>query len=124
MLYAVVARCPVFGGKVKSFDAAKAKTVPGVKQVVQISNGVAVVADNTWSAMQGAACSHVEWDEGTVASHEHAAAHARSSWRQMSQPGAVARKEGDAAAALAAATQENRGGVRGAVSLRTLPWSR
>ena len=53
MLYAVVARCPVFGGKVTSFDATKAKAVPGVKHVVQISNGVAVVADNTWAAMEG-----------------------------------------------------------------------
>ena len=47
MVYAVVARCPVFGGKVKSFDAAKAKAVPGVKLVVQISGGVAVVAGGT-----------------------------------------------------------------------------
>ena len=57
MLYAAVARCPVFGGKVASFDAGKAKTLPGVKDVIQISNGVAVVADNTWTAMQGVACS-------------------------------------------------------------------
>ena len=64
MLYAVVARCPVFGGKVKSFDAAKAKAVPGVKNVVQISNGVAVVADNTWSAMQGRRALDIQWDEG------------------------------------------------------------
>ncbi len=53
MLYATLQRCPVFGGKVKSFDATKAKAVPGVKQVVQISNGVAVLADNTWAAMEG-----------------------------------------------------------------------
>ena len=57
MLYAVVARCPVFGGKVASFDAAKAKAVPGVKNVVQISNGVAVVADNTWRRCRAGACS-------------------------------------------------------------------
>src|SRR5882762_7739952 len=50
MLVAVVARCPVFGGKVKSFDATKAKAVPGVRHVVQISSGVAVVADGYWSA--------------------------------------------------------------------------
>ena len=64
MLYAVVARCPVFGGKVTSFDATKAKAVPGVKKVVQISNGVAVVADNTWSAMQGRRVLDIQWDEG------------------------------------------------------------
>jgi isoquinoline 1-oxidoreductase beta subunit len=50
MLFAVVARCPVFGGKVASFDATKAKAVSGVKTVVQISSGVAVVADNTWTS--------------------------------------------------------------------------
>ncbi|MGA9406395.1 MAG: molybdopterin cofactor-binding domain-containing protein, partial [Bacteroidota bacterium] len=64
MLYAVVARCPVFGGKVKSFDASKAKTVPGVKHVVEISEGVAVVADSTWNAMQGRKALAVVWDEG------------------------------------------------------------
>src|SRR5262249_54121619 len=53
MQYAVIERCPVFGGKVASFDAAKAKSVPGVKQVLQVAAGVAVVADNTWSAMEG-----------------------------------------------------------------------
>ena len=64
MLYAVVARCPVFGGKVASFDATKAKAVPGVKNVVQISSGIAVVADNTWTAMQGRRALDVKWDEG------------------------------------------------------------
>src|SRR5690242_9517828 len=64
MLYAVVARCPVFGGKVSTFDATKAKAVPGVKQVVQISRGVAVVADNTWSAMEGRRALQVQFDEG------------------------------------------------------------
>jgi isoquinoline 1-oxidoreductase beta subunit len=53
MVYAVLTRCPVFGGKVAGFDAAKTRAVPGVKDVVQISNGVAVIADSTWSAMQG-----------------------------------------------------------------------
>src|SRR5439155_4917250 len=53
MLVAVVARSPVFGGKVTSFDAAKAKAVPGVRQVVQISSGVAVVADGYWPAKKG-----------------------------------------------------------------------
>src|SRR5947209_4965505 len=67
MLYAVVARCPVFGGKVASFDAAKAKAVPGVKSVVQISSGIAVVAENTWSAMQGRRALQIQWDEGAVA---------------------------------------------------------
>ena len=51
--FAVVARPPVVGGKVASFDAAKAKAVPGVRHVVEVPSGVAVVADSTWAAMQG-----------------------------------------------------------------------
>src|SRR5213075_2617194 len=67
MLYATLLRCPVFGGKVKSFDATKTKAVPGVKDVVQISNGVAVLADNTWVAMEGRKQLQlgVQWDEGS-----------------------------------------------------------
>src|SRR5204863_6901473 len=53
MLVAVVARCSVFGGKVASFDATKAKAVPGVRQVIQISSGVAVVANGYWPAKRG-----------------------------------------------------------------------
>src|SRR5439155_1617067 len=61
---ALVARAPVFGGKVKSFDAAGAKAVPGVEQVVQVSSGVAVVATNFWSAKQGREARKIEWDNG------------------------------------------------------------
>jgi len=64
MLFATVARCPVFGGKVASFDDAKAKAVPGVRAVVPINCGVAVVAENTWAAIQGRAALQVTWDEG------------------------------------------------------------
>src|SRR5204862_4641572 len=67
MLYGVVQRCPVFGGKVKSFDSAKALAVPGVKKVFQISTGVAVLAEDTWSAMEGRKALTVEWDEGKLA---------------------------------------------------------
>jgi len=67
MVYAAVARCPVFGGRVKSFDPAPALAVPGVRRVLQISSGVAVVADRTWAAFQGKQALKVEWDEGKVA---------------------------------------------------------
>src|SRR5437773_168712 len=67
MLIAAVARCPVFGGRVKSFDTAPALAVPGVQRVVQISNGVAVVAENTWAAFQGKKALKIEWDEGATA---------------------------------------------------------
>jgi isoquinoline 1-oxidoreductase beta subunit len=105
MLYAVVARCPVFGGKVASFDATKAKAVPGVKSVVQISSGVAVVADNTWSAMQGRRALDVKWDEGANAA---ASSEGISKFfaDQMEKSGAEARNEGDAPSALAGAAQK------------------
>jgi isoquinoline 1-oxidoreductase subunit beta len=67
MLYAVLQRCPVFGGTVASFDFAKTKATPGVKAVVKISNGVAVIADSTWAAMEGRRVLVVKWDEGKVA---------------------------------------------------------
>ena len=67
MVYATVARCPVFGGRVKSFDPAPALAVPGVQRVVQISSGVAVVADRTWAAFAGKEALKIEWDEGKVA---------------------------------------------------------
>ena len=72
MLYAVVKRCPVFGGKVASFDKSQASTVPGVRQVVQIDSGVAVVAENTWTALRGVDALQVTWDEGAFASSSSA----------------------------------------------------
>jgi len=105
MLYAVVARCPVFGGKVASFDATKAKAVPGVKTAVQISSGVAVVADNTWAAMQGRRALDIKWDEGPNASLTSESI-SKLFADQMSKSGAEARKEGDAASALTSAAQK------------------
>ena len=100
ILHAVVARGPVFGSKVKSFDDSKAKTVRGVKQVLQISSGVAVVADNTWSAMEGRRALQITWDEGSNAANSSEAI--RKLYREAAEkPGAIARKDGDADAALA-----------------------
>lgn len=64
MKYAVIARKPAFGALVKSFDDAAAKAVPGVVSIVQVGNGVAVVADNTWAALKGREALKVEWDMG------------------------------------------------------------
>ena len=88
MQYAVLERCPVFGGKVASFDASKTKTVPGVKNVIQISNGVAVLADNTWSAMEGRRALKVQWDEGALANASSATIHTMFS-DLLAKPGAV-----------------------------------
>ncbi len=105
MQYAVIARCPVFGGKVASFDAAKAKAVAGVKQVVEISNGVAVLADNTWSAMQGRRALQLQWDEGANANASSASI--RKLMVDLSEkPGAAARKEGNIEAGLAGAAKK------------------
>ena len=67
LLTALVARPPVFGGKVKSFDAAAAKAVPGVRAVVRVPAGVAVVADHYWAAKLGRDALKVEWDPGPLA---------------------------------------------------------
>lgn len=62
MLTCVLARPPVFGAKVKTVDAAKAKALPGVKQVVVVESGVAVVADGFWPALKGREALIIEWD--------------------------------------------------------------
>src|SRR5207237_4681201 len=67
LLIARVVRCPVFGGKVGSVNADKAKAVAGVRHVVAISGGVAVVADNYWAAAKGAQALDGKWDEGARA---------------------------------------------------------
>ncbi len=64
MLYAALAQCPVIGGKPVSFDAAQAKGMPGVKNVVQITDGVAVVADTYWHARKALETVKVTWNEG------------------------------------------------------------
>ena len=105
MQYAVVARCPVFGGKVESFDATKAKAVRGVKQVLQISSGVAVVADNTWSAMEGRRALQIEWDEGPNASVSSESIR-KLYLENAEKTGAIARKDGDVETALAGAAKK------------------
>jgi isoquinoline 1-oxidoreductase subunit beta len=64
MRFATVARCPVPGGALASYDAGPALAVPGVRAVVEIQGGVAVVADHTWAALQGRAALRITWDEG------------------------------------------------------------
>ena len=73
MKTALVARAPVFGGKVKSFRAEKAKAVPGVRAVVEVPSGVAVVADHFWAAKLGRDALEIDWDLGAGASLDTAA---------------------------------------------------
>lgn len=71
MMVASLEQCPVIGGKVKRFDAAAAKKLLGVVDVVEIPDGVAVVADTYWHAKKGREALKVEWDEGAGAAVTH-----------------------------------------------------
>jgi isoquinoline 1-oxidoreductase beta subunit len=107
LLTARVVRCPVFGGKVARFNADKAKAVPGVQHVVQISTGVAVVADNYWSASRGAQALEITWDEGPLATLTGAEILTR--YKALAQsPGKVARNDGNADAVIASAKSFER----------------
>ena len=67
MLYAAMARSPTPEGKVARFDATKTKTIPGVRDVIEIDSGLAVVAENTWAALRGRDALKITWDEGRYA---------------------------------------------------------
>ena len=115
MLHAVVARCPVFGGHVKSFDDTDALKVPGVVKIITIDpavapvkfqplGGVAVIATNTWAAMKGREALKIVWDEGPNASYDSDAF--RKTLVAASQaPGKVVRHDGDVDAAMAKAAK-------------------
>jgi len=123
MLVARVLRCPIFGGKVASFNAAKAKAIPGVRHVVQISSGaapaaepfwgatrapspgIAVVADNFWAATQGVKALEVTWDEGSNARLSSEEIRKRFA-EAAEKPGAVARNDGDFDRAMASAAKQ------------------
>ena len=64
MLFAAIARCPVFGGTYASYDDSQSKATPGVKDVVALKDRIAVVAANSWSAIQGRNVLKITWDEG------------------------------------------------------------
>jgi len=98
-LTATVARCPVLGGSVKSFDANKALAVPGVVRVEDISTGVAVIAEHFWAAKQGRDALSIEWDTGDNAALDSAAIEAQ--FKAVVDNGLVERDDGDVAAALA-----------------------
>jgi len=105
MLYAVVARSPVYGGTLRGFDAAEAMKVPGVVKVVEIKGspvpsafqplpGVAVIANNTWAAMNGRKALKLDWEGGPNGSY------ASDSYRKAmeeaaNKPGKVIRTHGD-----------------------------
>jgi len=114
MKYAVIARPPVYGGRVASFDDAPALAVPGVERVVKLEStpppsgfqplgGVAVIARNTWAAIQGCRKLNITWDDGPNRSYD-SAAYKTELEETARRPGKVVRNEGDALSALASAT--------------------
>jgi len=115
MLFAVVARPPVYGGKVSSYDAQAALKVPGVVKVLEIPGtpppsefqplgGIAVIAQNTWAAIQGRKALKITWDDGANASYDSQAY--RAALEQAARaPGEVVRDQGDVAAALQGAAR-------------------
>jgi isoquinoline 1-oxidoreductase beta subunit len=104
MLVAVVAHPPLFGAKVKSFDATRAKAVKGVVDVVQIPQGVAVLAKDTWSAKKGRDALSVSWDES--AAFKLGSAEILARYKEMAKtPGLVAKQTGDTGKAFANAAK-------------------
>ena len=104
MLYASLAQCPVIGGKVVSFDAEQAKLMPGVKHVVQVTDGVAVVADSWWRARKARDTLNIQWDEGPNKALSTDSVFAGLA-QAMSQPGAQIRKQGDVDGAMKGAAK-------------------
>ncbi|HEX9470735.1 MAG TPA: molybdopterin cofactor-binding domain-containing protein [Bradyrhizobium sp.] len=113
MKYAVIARPPVTGGKLKSFDSADAMKVSGVEKVMEVQGwpwpskfqplgGVAVIARNTGAAIKGRDALKIVWDDGANAKYESAAYRTQLE-EAARKPGLVVRKEGDVDAALKAA---------------------
>jgi len=104
MLYASLAQCPVIGGKVVSFDAEQAKSMPGVKHVVQVTDGVAVVADSWYRARKARDTLKIQWDEGPNKALSTESVFAGLA-EAMSKPEAQIRKQGDVDAAMKTAAK-------------------
>ncbi|HET9123164.1 MAG TPA: molybdopterin cofactor-binding domain-containing protein, partial [Acidiferrobacteraceae bacterium] len=100
MLVAAVAHSPVFGGRVQHYDASRARAVPGVRDVVPIKDGVAVVAHDYWTAHKGLAAMPITWDEGPNAQVSSNSIH-QSFEQAAAHPGAIAEDKGDVHRALA-----------------------
>lgn len=113
LAFAVVARPPVMGGKVKSFDAAETMKVPGVLKVVAIEapstptefqplGGIAVVAENTFAAIKGRSRLSIQWDDGPNATYD-SVAYRKTLEEAAAKPGLVVRNDGNVDEALKAA---------------------
>jgi isoquinoline 1-oxidoreductase subunit beta len=94
MRYATIVRPPVLGGSVKSFDATRAKKIKGVRDVVKVSAGVAIVADNTWAALKARDALDLELEPGPHAAFS-SAVHAQRMRAAATQNGFSTRKDGE-----------------------------
>ena len=104
MLTALVAHAPRIGASVKSFDATACKKVKGVINVVQIPTGIAVLAKDYWSALQGRYALKVDWDESQA--FKKGSAELMGEYKALAKkPGSVARKDGDVDTAMASAVK-------------------
>jgi isoquinoline 1-oxidoreductase beta subunit len=104
MLTAVVLHPPRFGQRVKSFDATSVGSVPGVRFVIEVPNGVAVVAGSFWAAKKGRDALQVEWDDTT--GFKYSSSDILAEFRKLAAtPGKVARNDGDAAKGIAGAAK-------------------
>jgi len=105
MVTAVIARPPIFGAKMKSFDDSRTRSIPGVRKVVAVPSGVAVIADTFWQAKTGRDALRVEWDEGSMQTFD--TGKMMQDFRErVKSPGTSVRNDGDAAAALANAAKK------------------
>jgi isoquinoline 1-oxidoreductase subunit beta len=115
MKYAVIARPPVMGGKLASYDGSAAMKVPGVEKIVVIDGtpppskfqpigGVALIARNTWAAIKGREALLIRGDDGPHASYDSAAYKAQLE-ETARKPGKVVRDEGGADKAFADAAK-------------------
>ena len=105
MLYAALAQCPVIGGKATAVDDAKAKSMPGVKHVVKITDGVAVVADSWWQAKQARDALNITWDEGPNKALNSEAVF-KGLAEGLGKPAVSIRKQGDVDGAMKAAAKK------------------
>ena len=100
MLHAVLVQSPVLGGKIKTLDASAAERMPGVHKVLTVGDGVVVVADHYWQAIQARSALKIIWDPGANAKLDNAAIRTLLADALAAAPGLAARTDGDPAQGL------------------------
>ncbi|OLB23842.1 MAG: twin-arginine translocation pathway signal protein [Acidobacteriales bacterium 13_2_20CM_55_8] len=105
MLAAVVARPPIFGATMKSFDDSRARSMPGVRKIVAVPSGVAVIADSFWQAKMARESLHIDWDDSAM--HTFSTSQMMQQFREQAKsPGTRVRREGDPDTAFSQAAKK------------------